>query len=43
MIKDKKTVNKEITLILIKRIGEAFIQKKYSHNKLIKLFTEITT
>ena len=43
MIKDKKTVNKEITLILIKRIGEAFIQKKYSQNKLIKLFTEITT
>ena len=43
MIKDKKTVNKEITLILIKKIGKAFIQKKYSQNKLMELFKEITS
>tara|TARA_B110000240_G_scaffold162268_1_gene181721 strand:- start:85 stop:1185 length:1101 start_codon:yes stop_codon:yes gene_type:complete len=43
MIKDKKTVNKEITLILIEKLGKAFIHKKYSHSKLLKLFKEITS
>jgi 3-dehydroquinate synthetase len=43
MLKDKKTINNEITLILIKEIGKAFIKKKYSYNRLIKLFKEITT
>ena len=43
MLKDKKTINNEITLILIQKIGKAFIKKKYSYNRLIKLFKEITT
>ena len=43
MLKDKKTINNEITLILIQKIGKALIKKKYSYNRLIKLFKEITT
>ena len=43
MLKDKKTVNQEITLILIKKIGEAFIKKNYSQTKLLKLFREVVT
>ena len=43
MLKDKKTINNEMTLILIQKIGKAFIKKKYSYNRLIKLFKEITT
>jgi 3-dehydroquinate synthetase len=43
MLKDKKTINNEITLILIKEIGKSFVKKKYSYNRLIKLFKEITT
>ena len=43
LLKDKKTINNEITLILIQKIGKAFIKKKYSYNRLIKLFKEITT
>jgi 3-dehydroquinate synthetase len=42
MLKDKKTVNKSLNLILIKRIGSAFIKKNYSQNKLIELYKEIT-
>ena len=42
MLKDKKTINKSLTLILIKRIGSAFIKKDYSQKKLLKLFKEIT-
>ena len=41
MLKDKKTINKSLTLILIKRIGSAFIKKDYSQEKLLKLFKEI--
>jgi 3-dehydroquinate synthetase len=42
MLKDKKTINKSLTLILIKRIGSAFIKKDYPQKKLLKLFKEIT-
>ena len=42
MLKDKKTINESLTLILIKRIGSAFIKKDYSQKKLLKLFKEIT-
>ena len=42
MLKDKKTINKSLTLILIKRIGSAFIKKDYSQKKLLKLYKEIT-
>jgi 3-dehydroquinate synthetase len=43
LLKDKKTINNEITFILIQKIGKALIKKKYSYNRLIKLFKEITT
>ena len=43
MVKDKKTINKNITLILVKDIGNAFIKKGISQSKLIKLHKEITT
>ena len=42
MLKDKKTINESLTLILIKRIGSAFIKKDYSQRKLLKMFKEIT-
>ena len=43
MLKDNKTINKSLTLILIQRIGSAFIKKDYSQKKLLKLFKEITS
>ena len=43
MLKDKKTVNKKMTLILVKKIGEAFVKKNYHQKKLLKLFKEITS
>ena len=42
MLKDKKTINESLTLILIKKIGLAFIKKDYPQKKLLKLFKEIT-